>query len=188
MKIAISATSTSLDGEVDSRFGRCPYFIIVESDTMQFETLDNSSATADGGAGISTGQVIAKSGVQVVLTGNCGPNAYRVLSAAGIQVITGVSGKIRDAVQGYKSEKYQSIPQHTVSTHFGMGMGKGRGRGMGKGKGRRMGDEMMAMAGPASQVASQEQELEALKAQSQMLAQQLADIQHRIEELKKKGR
>lgn len=180
MKIAISATSPSLDAEVDSRFGRCSYFIIVESDTMQFETLDNSGATADGGAGISTGQVIAKSGVQVVLTGDCGPNAYRVLSAAGIQVITGVSGKIRDAVQGYKSDKFQSIPHHTVSTHFGMGMGKG--------KGRRMGDEMMAMAGLASQEASPEQELEALKAQSQMLAQQLADIQHRIEELKKKGR
>lgn len=188
MKIAISATGPSLDAEIDSRFGRCSYFIIVDPDTMQFESMQNSNMVTGGGAGIATGQMIAKSGVQVVLTGDCGPNAYRVLSAAGIQVITGISGKIRDAVQGYKSDKFQSIPQPTVSTHFGMGMGKGMGRGMGKGKGRLMEDEMMAMAGPVSQAASQEQELEALKAQSQMLAQQLADIQHRIEELKKKGR
>ena len=180
MKIAISATGPTLDAEVDPRFGRCQYFIIADPETMEFEALDNSNAMAAGGASISTGQMIAGKGVEAVLTGNCSPNAYRVLSAAGIQVITGVSGKIRDAVQGYKSDKFQSIPQPTVSTHFGMGMGKGGGR--------RMGEEMMAIAGTASQVASQEQELEALKAQSQMLAQKLADIQHRIEELKKKGR
>ena len=137
MKIAISATGPSLDAEVDSRFGRCPYFIIVDPDTMQFEALDSSSAMAAGGAGISTGQVITSKGVQVVLTGNCGPNAYQVLSAAGIQVITGVSGKIRDAIQGYKSGQFQALSQPTVGAHFGMGMGRGKGRGMGRGMGKR---------------------------------------------------
>ena len=185
MKIAISATGPSLDAEVDSRFGRCPYFIIVDPDTMQFESMQNSNIVTSGGAGIATGQMIAKSGVQVVLTGDCGPNAYKVLSGAGIQVITGVSGKIRDAIQDYKSGKFQVNSRPNVADHFGSGMGRGRGCGMGRGMG--MGARMRPMATPPPQLASPEQELEALKAQSQMLAQQLADLQRRIEELEKKG-
>lgn len=183
MKIAISATGPSLDDEVDPRFGRCQYLIIADPDTMQFESMQNPNAMASGGAGISTAQMIAQSGVQVVLTGNCGPNASEVLSAAGIQVITGVSGKIRDAIQGYKSGQFQATPQPTVGAHFGMGRGMGRGMGCGIGMSRRMGAGMMPMAGPAPQPASPEHEIEALKSQSQMLAQQLADIQRRIEEL-----
>ena len=194
MRVAVSATGSTLDAEVDPRFGRCPYFIIVDPDTMQFEALENSSAMQAGGAGISTGQMITSKGVQVVLTGNCGPNAYQVLSAAGLQVITGVSGKIRDAIQAYKSGQFQATPQPNVAAHSGMGggMGMGRGVGMGKGMGRGMGmgggmgAGIMPVTGPAPQPASPEQEIEALKAQSQMLAQQLSEIQRRIEELGKK--
>ena len=85
MKIAISATGSTLDAEVDPRFGRCQYFIIADPQTMEFEVVDNSSAMAAGGAGISAAQMIADKGVEAVLTGNCGPNAYQVLSAAGIR-------------------------------------------------------------------------------------------------------
>lgn len=205
MKIAISATGPSLDAEVDPRFGRCQYFIIADPDTMQFEAVENSSAMASGGAGISAAQMIASKGVQAVLTGNCGPNAYQVLSPAGIKVITGVSGKVMDAIQGYKSGQFQTSSQPNVPDHFGMGaspgmgvgpgfgMGGGMGRGMGRGCGRGMGRGMgmggwmMPPAGPAPQPPSQEQGLEELKAQSQMLAQQLTEIQHRIEELERKG-
>jgi len=191
MRVAISATGPTLDAEVDPRFGRCQYFIIVDPDTMQFEALENSSAMQAGGAGISTGQMIAGKGVQVVLTGNCGPNAYQVLSAAGIQVITGVSGKIQDAIQAYKSGQFQATSQSNVAAHSGMGGGMGRGMGMGKGMGRGMGRGMgagiMPVAGPAPQPVNPEQELETLKAQSQMLAQQLSEIQRRIEKLEGKG-
>ena len=135
MKIAISATGPTLDAEVDPRFGRCQYFIIIDPETMQFEAIENSSAMAAGGAGISAGQMIADKGVQAVLTGNCGPNAYQVLSAAGIQVITGVSGKVKDAVQGYKSGRFQAGSQPNVSARFGMGRGRGGGGGMGPGRG-----------------------------------------------------
>ena len=168
MRIAVSATGPSLDAEVEPRFGRCPYFVIVDPDTMHFETLDNSSAKAAGGAGISAGQMIASKGVQVVLAGNCGPNAYQVLSAAGVQIIAGVSGKIRDAIQAYKSGQLQAVSQPSVVSHFGMGRGTGCGRGAG----------MMPGA----------QEMEALKAQLQALTQQLSDIQRRIEDLEKKER
>jgi len=202
MKIAISATGPTLDAEVDPRFGRCQYFIIADPETMEFEAVDNSSAMAAGGAGISAAQAIADKGVQAVLTGNCGPNAYQVLSSAGIQVITGVSGKIKDAIEGCRSGKFQTSTQANVPDHFGMGssmsgmgggfgmgggMGKGMGMGRGMGRGMGMGFGMTPPVNPAPQPQSQEQELEALKAQSQALAQQLNEIQRRIEGLETKG-
>ena len=175
MRIAVSATGSTLDAEVDPRFGRCSYFVIVDLDTMQFEALENSGAMASGGAGISAGQMVANMGVQAVLTGHCGPNAYQVLSAAGIQVITGVSGKIRDAIEAYKKGQFQATSQPSVGAHYGMGRGMGRGTGMGAGT-----------MPPTAQPASPEQELEALKTQSQMMMQQISELQRRIEALEKK--
>jgi len=194
MRIAITATGPTLDADVDPRFGRCQYFIIVDPETMEFEALENSSAMAGGGAGISTGQMIAGKGVEVVLTGNCGPNAYQVLSAAGLQVITGVSGKVKDAIEEYKLGTFAAAQQPNVADHFGMGgaMGGGMGGGMGMGRGMGMGGGMGAgmvpPVSPAPQPVSSEQELETLKAQSQALAQQLSEIQRRIEGLGKKGK
>lgn len=184
MRIAISATSPDLDAEVDPRFGRCRYFIIADPDTMKFEAVDNSSATAGGGAGVSAGQMIADKGVQAVLTGNCGPNAYQVLSPTGIQVITGISGKVKDVIEKYRSGKFKATAQTNVPDHFGMGKGMGMGHGMGRG----MGFGMSLSASPAPQPKSPEQELDALKAQSQAMAQQLNNIQRRIDELDKKSK
>jgi predicted DNA-binding protein (UPF0251 family)/predicted Fe-Mo cluster-binding NifX family protein len=104
-RIAVSASGQSMDAEVDPRFGRCRRFIIADPETMEFEVVDNSSASESDGAGVSAAQKIVEKGVQVVLTGNCGPNAYKVLSPAGIQVVTGVSGKVRDAIESYRSGK-----------------------------------------------------------------------------------
>jgi predicted Fe-Mo cluster-binding NifX family protein len=129
MKIGISAIGSSLESEIDPRFGRCPYFMIVEPDTMEFEAIENSGGSNSGGAGIATAQVIAAKGVDVLITGNCGPNAYQVLAASNIKVITGVSGKVREAVQNYKSGKLQAVSQANVIAHSGMGRGGGRGRG-----------------------------------------------------------
>jgi predicted Fe-Mo cluster-binding NifX family protein len=197
MRIAISATGPTLDAEVDPRFGRCQYFIIADPETMEFEVVDNSSAMAAGGAGISAGQIIADKGVQAVLTGNCGPNAYHVLSSAGIQVITGVSGSVKDVIKGYQSGKFQASAQANVPDHFGMGVtpgtvggfGIGRGMGMGRGMGGGVGTGfgMNPPASSAPQPQSPELELKALRGQSEALAQQLSEIQRRIEELKKRG-
>ena len=137
MKIAVSAMGVTLDTEIDPRFGRCSYFIVVDPDTMNFEAINNSGFMSSGGAGISTAQLIAGKGVDVILTGNCGPNAYQVLSAAGIKVIVGVSGTVKDVIQSYKSGKLQASPQPNVAGHFGMGRGGGMGRGMRRGTGGR---------------------------------------------------
>ena len=189
MKIAVSATAPDLDAEVDPRFGRCQYFIIVDPQSMEFEAVDNSNAMAAGGAGISTAQMVASKGAEVVLTGNCGPNAYQTLSAAGLQVITGVAGRIRGAIEAYNTGRLQPSTQPNVGSHSGMGMGsgmgtgRGMGRGMGMGMGRGMGPGIMAQAAP--QAMSPEQEIEMLKSQAQTLGQQLNEIQRRLEELGK---
>jgi predicted Fe-Mo cluster-binding NifX family protein len=185
MKIAVSATAPALDAEVDPRFGRCQYFIIVDPQTMEFEALDNSNAMAAGGAGISTAQMIASKGVEVVLTGNCGPNAYQTLSAAGIQIVTGVSGTIRDAIEAYKAGKLQPNAQPSVGSHYGMGAGMGMGRGMGRGMGSRMGMGIATGPGIMSEALSPEQEIEMLKSQTEILGQQLNEIQRRLEKLEK---
>ena len=131
MKVAVSAVGPTLDAEIDPRFGRCRYFLIVNADTMQFETLDNSGAMAGGGAGIATAQTLVNRGLEAVLTGNCGPNAYQVLSAADIKVVTGVSGKVGQAIEDYKAGKLKASSQPNVPGHFGMGRGMGRGAGRG---------------------------------------------------------
>jgi len=102
LKIAVSATGADLDATVDPRFGRCPFFMIVDADTMRFEAVPNVSQQSPSGAGIEAAQIIVSKGVEVVLTGNVGPNAYQALSAAGIQVITGVTGTVKEAVEKYK--------------------------------------------------------------------------------------
>ena len=127
MKIAISATGSTLDAEIDSRFGRCRYFMIVDLETMQSEALENSGAMGSGGAGVSTAQMIAGKEVEAVITDNCGPNAHQALSTAGIKVISGITGKVRDAIEDYKSGKLQASSQPNVSDHSGMSSGRGTG-------------------------------------------------------------
>lgn len=177
MKIAISATGSTLDTEVDPRFGRCEHFIIVDPETMEFETMDNSSAMAAGGAGISAAQTIADKDVQAVLTGNCGPNAFKVLSAAGIEVITGVSGTVNNAIESYRSGKLETSTAANVPDHFGAGATSNMGGGSDMGKGTR------PAGNPMSQPESPELELQALKAHSQAMIRQLTEIQRRIDEL-----
>jgi predicted Fe-Mo cluster-binding NifX family protein len=126
MKICVSAIGNSLDVQIDPRFGRCPYFIIVDSETMQFEAVPNVASGAMGGAGIQAAQTIASKGVKVLITGNVGPNAFQALSAAGIKIVTGAFGTVRDVVEKYKRGELKETGAPTVGGHFGMGMGRGR--------------------------------------------------------------
>ncbi|MBS7616034.1 NifB/NifX family molybdenum-iron cluster-binding protein [Candidatus Bathyarchaeota archaeon] len=127
MKICVSASTNSLDAPVDPRFGRCTYFIIVDSETMQFEVIPNLASGSMGGAGIQAAQIIASKGAKVLITGNVGPNAFQALSAAGIKIVTGASGTVREVVEKYKREELEGTSAPTVGGHFGMGAGRGRG-------------------------------------------------------------
>jgi predicted Fe-Mo cluster-binding NifX family protein len=129
MKICVSAESNSLDAPIDPRFGRCPYFVIVDSENMQFEAVPNMASGATGGAGIQAAQTIASKGAKVLITGNVGPNAFQALSAAGIKIVTGAFGTVREVVEKYKRGELSETGAPTVGGHFGMGRGRGRGRG-----------------------------------------------------------
>jgi len=123
MKIAITSTGKDLNTQIDPRFGRCQYFLIVDTDTMECEAIENDQAQARGGAGIQAGQLMAQRDVKAVLTGNCGPNAFQTLSAAGIEVVNGVSGIAREAVERYTNGELAPAKDANVPSHFGMEQG-----------------------------------------------------------------
>lgn len=121
MLIAITSTGETLDDQVSPRFGRCPYFLLVDPDQMTVEPMENPNLFAGGGAGTQSAQIMADRGVQAILTGNCGPNAFQVFGAAGIDVIVGISGTVRDAVEQYKSGSLEKVSESNVPSHSGMG-------------------------------------------------------------------
>ncbi len=121
MKIAITAKGNTLESEVDPRFGRCSHFLIVDTDTMNFESISNESAMASGGAGIQAAQTMAKAGVEAVVTGNMGPNAFQTLSAAKIKVFIGANGTIKEAIEKYKKGELKETEAPNVGSHSGMG-------------------------------------------------------------------
>jgi predicted Fe-Mo cluster-binding NifX family protein len=129
MKICVTSTGNSLDAQIDPRFGRCSYFVIVDSETMQFEAVPNLAAGASGGAGIQAAQAVANKGVKLLITGNVGPKAFQALAAAGIEIATGSFGAVREAVEKYKRGELSNTSAPTVGGHFGMG-GRGVGRGV----------------------------------------------------------
>jgi len=120
MKICITAQGNTLDSNVDPRFGRCQYFIITDTNTLEFEAIENPSISTTGGAGIVSGQLVSTKGAKVVLTGNVGPNAFQTLQAAGIDVITGMSGSIKEAIERYNKGDLKPTQGPSVNSKFGM--------------------------------------------------------------------
>ena len=139
MKIAISSSGTDLNSQVDPRFGRCAYFLIVETDDMSVEVFENESGVLGGGAGIQSAQFVASKGAKVVITGNCGPNAVNTLYAAGIQVFLGNTGTVAEALDKYKNGNLNPAKTANVPDHNGLAAGMGGNRIMGMGGGRGMG-------------------------------------------------
>jgi len=166
---------------------------MVDSENMQFEAIPNSSAGASSGAGIQAAQTIANKGVKVVITGNVGPNAYQVLSSASIEILTGASGTVREAVESFKNGKLANAATGPTATAHsgmspGMGSGMGMGRGMGQGRGMGMGRGVgmgLAAQPPSTQTTpvSKEQEIQMLNEQMESLQQQLEQMKKRIQEL-----
>jgi predicted Fe-Mo cluster-binding NifX family protein len=120
MKICITSEGKTLDSKVDPRFGRCQNFIFFDTDTDTFEVEENVHSQFQGGAGIQSGQLVVSKGVQAVFTGNVGPNAHQVLSAAGISIFAGVSGTVKEAIEGYRKGKYKPVDGPSVGSKFGM--------------------------------------------------------------------
>jgi predicted Fe-Mo cluster-binding NifX family protein len=102
MKIVVTSSGPDLKSDLDPRFGRCLFFIIYDTENDQFEVIENKNISGMGGVGIQSAQMMVDKDVQVIITGNCGPNAFRTLHAAGIQLITGAKGTVEEAILEYK--------------------------------------------------------------------------------------
>ena len=143
MKVCITAGASGLDAPMDPRFGRCPFFVVVDLDSMSENSIPNSNVTASSGAGIQAAQEIAKQGVSALITGNIGPNAMQTLSAAKIDVYQHQEGgSVRDVVEKFKRGELTKISSASVPVHAGQGSGpagQGRGRGSGGGRGAGLG-------------------------------------------------
>lgn len=119
MKIAVTSKGADLDSEVDPRFGRAAYILIVDSENFDFEALDNKeNVNAFKGAGIQAASMISNKGAEVLLTGFCGPNAFKTLKAAKIGVASDAAGSVRDAVTAYLDGKLPLSDKANVDGHW----------------------------------------------------------------------
>ena len=175
MKLCVTATAGDLNAQVDPRFGRCQYFVIVDSETMAFEAMANEAIAAPGGAGIQAAQTMVNKGVDVVISGNIGPNAFQVLSTAGVKIATGAYGTVQEATEMYKSGKLGETSASTVADHAGMGL--------------YMQQPMPSQQPQAPQAPitprTKEEEIEQLSNMANRLENDLEEVKKRIEELKR---
>ncbi len=119
MKIAVTSQGKELDSPVDPRFGRAAYILIVDSETLGFEILDNKeNVDSLKGAGIQAAANIHNKGAAVLLTGFCGPNAFKTLNAAGVKVANDASGTVREAVQAFLDGKLVFADKANAEGHW----------------------------------------------------------------------
>ena len=119
MKVAVSSEGKTLESKIDQRFARAPFFVFVDSETGEFEVHDNSGPmNAAHGAGPQASSLLADKGVEVLITGHIGPNAFRALNAAGIKVVTGASGTVAEALEKFKSGELKPASGSDVRGHW----------------------------------------------------------------------
>jgi len=128
MKVAISAVQPKFEGELERRFGRCAYFVLVDAETREWESLSNPAVEARGGAGTQAAQFLADQGVQTVISGDFGPNAYAALETAGISMYKAQGGRVNEALEALLAERLECVASATSpKRHRGGGRGFGRG-------------------------------------------------------------
>jgi predicted Fe-Mo cluster-binding NifX family protein len=119
MIVAVTAKGMQLSDEVDPRFGRAPYIIIVDTETMEYKSLDNSeNVNAFKGAGIQAATMVADKGAEVLLTGYCGPNAFKTVQAAGMKVVNDVTGTVEEAVEIFLAGNVQYSESANTEGHW----------------------------------------------------------------------
>ncbi|HOL96694.1 MAG TPA: NifB/NifX family molybdenum-iron cluster-binding protein [bacterium] len=104
MKVAFTTSGNDLQAPFDNRFGRAPYFLIYDLETDTFEVIDNrQNRDAAHGAGIQAAETVARAGAGAVVTGHCGPKAFRVLAAAGIKIFYTQAPSVAKALEQYRA-------------------------------------------------------------------------------------
>ncbi|MGD9497176.1 MAG: NifB/NifX family molybdenum-iron cluster-binding protein, partial [Armatimonadota bacterium] len=143
MRVAVASSADSLEAQMDPRFGRCAYFVVVDTDNMTFEVLENPGPQMGSGAGVAAAQLVADAGAEAVVAGNFGPNAAQALQAGGIRLFQAAGMSVGQAAQAAAAGQLPEATGPTGPAHAGMaggvGMGMGPGMGGGAGGGRGMG-------------------------------------------------
>jgi len=187
MKVAVSSNGEDLNAQLDPRFGRCAYFLVVNPEDMSFEAFNNESAAQGSGAGIQAAQFLASQGVEAVITGNCGPNAVQTLLAAGVELFGGQTGTVREVVERFKNGHLKPTSEATVDSHFGMNTQAGVGRGGGMGGGRSMGRSRGGGGGTGRGMGRSGVKVSrGMRDGTNSGGQELADLKHQADSLNKK--
>jgi len=119
MKIAATAQGKELSSEIDLRFGRAKWLIVIDTETNDFAAHDNTvNLNAAQGAGIQTARNVAELDVEAVITGNVGPNAFKTLSAAGINIFLAEKQTVAQAVESFKAGKLKEVDNANVEGHW----------------------------------------------------------------------
>ena len=118
MRIVVTSTGSALESAVDPRFGRAANFILIDGRTGEHESVENRATDASQGAGIGAARRVAELGAEYVLTGHCGPKAFRTLTAAGVKVIVGVAGTVSEAYERFLSGELSAAEQADVDGHW----------------------------------------------------------------------
>lgn len=119
MKIAVSSKGKDLTSEIDERFGRAAFFIIIDSETLDFKAIENTqNLNLPGGAGIQSSKAVVGTGAEILITCNCGPKAFAALSSAGIKISLGCTGRILDAVQKFNNGLLSFATEANVKGHW----------------------------------------------------------------------
>lgn len=119
MLIAVTAKSADPNSEIEPRFGRAPYFQIIDTESDEVKVVENTrNVNAMQGAGIQAAESLANNKADVLLTGHCGPKAFHTLNAAGIKIVIGVDGTVKEAIERFKNNEYEYTTSPDVESHW----------------------------------------------------------------------
>jgi predicted Fe-Mo cluster-binding NifX family protein len=189
MKIVVTSNGADLDAQASPVFGRCPWYLFVDTDTMEFEAVENPAVGTASGAGIQAAQFVVEQRAEALVTGNVGPNAFDVLRSADVPVYLLGDGTVRDAVEAYKEGELSEVGGATSPAHAGLGRGRGTGRGtVGARRTRGPASGRAAPSAPVTtpqttSTGSRSQEIAELKEMAVDLRRQLAEVMDRLDQL-----
>jgi predicted Fe-Mo cluster-binding NifX family protein len=162
MKVVVSSNGPDLEAPASATFGRCPMYMFVDTESMEFKATPNPACDAPGGAGIRAAEFVTKSDIQAVITGRVGPNATNVLQAAGVPVYLFPGGTIRQAVEDFNAGNLAPDSSNVQS-----------------GQGNRRGPKSSSVPQPDSR----EDEIATLKAEAMGVRDKLTSILEQIDRL-----
>ncbi len=119
MKIALTTSGNTLDAPLDGRFGRASRFILYDMEKDYYEVIDNRlSLNSAQGAGIQAAEAVVRAGACCIVTGHCGPKAFRALSSAGIAIYGCGEATVAAALEAFRAGMLKPMESADVEGHW----------------------------------------------------------------------